>query len=311
MAAAVRLAVNSLDERYPGIPLHIVGYSNGAALAVNYALTSVQDNRAPAVDRLVLLSPQIGVTSLAAFAVWQARLGYLLGMDKVAWNDILPEYDPFKYGSFAINAGDVSYRITAEIQRQIDALNEKGLISQVPPILAFSSVVDATVHAPALVRHLFNRLEPGGHELVFYDVNRMAGLTELYKFDPQEMIDSVREKMARSFSLSLLTNEHINSRFVVERNWPAGLESFTEESLGIAWPQDVFSLSHVALPFPENDPLYGGKPDSSNPGIHLGNLAFRGERGTLQVSPAAMLRQRWNLFYDYQQQRILEFLSLQ
>jgi hypothetical protein len=190
-------------------------------------------------------------------------------------------------------------------------LNEKGLISQVPPILAFSSVVDATVHAPALVRHLFNRLEPGGHELVFYDVNRMAGLTELYKYDPQEMIDSVREKMARSFSLSLLTNEHANSRWVVVRNWPAGLESSTEESLGIQWPQDVFSLSHVALPFPENDPLYGGKPDSSNPGIHLGNLAFRGERGTLQVSPAAMLRQRWNLFYDYQQQRILEFLSLQ
>jgi len=34
MAAAVRLAVGELQDKSPGIPLYIVGYSNGGALAV-------------------------------------------------------------------------------------------------------------------------------------------------------------------------------------------------------------------------------------------------------------------------------------
>ncbi|HKJ16327.1 MAG TPA: alpha/beta fold hydrolase [Xanthomonadales bacterium] len=310
MAAAVRLAMVDLSGRFPGVPIHIVGYSNGAALAVNYALSSVENEQLPKVDRIVLLSPQIGVTSLAAFAVWQARLGYLLGLDKVAWNEILPEYDPFKYGSFAVNAGDVSYRITVEIQRQLDVLDEENLLALLPPILAFSSVVDATVRATDLVNHLFDRLERGDHELVIYDVNRMVGIRALYDMAPQALIDAVQKKIPRNFSLSILTNVNSNSRFIVARDWPAGSSSFGEEPLGVAWPEDVFSLSHVALPFPADDPLYGRQSGVSDAGITLGNLAFRGERGTLLVTPAAMLRQRSNPFYDYQQQRIQEFLGL-
>ncbi|NIQ96039.1 MAG: alpha/beta fold hydrolase, partial [Desulfuromonadales bacterium] len=117
MAAAVRLGVGHLDAANPGRPLYIVGYSNGAALGVHYALMAMDDPTLPAVDRMVLLSPGIGISAMAKLAVWQARLGHLLGLEKLAWNNILPEYDPFKYGSFAINAGDVSHRITGEIQR--------------------------------------------------------------------------------------------------------------------------------------------------------------------------------------------------
>ncbi len=151
MAAAVRLAMHHLAEQNGDRPIHIVGYSNGAALAVQYALSTLDDPALPRVDSLVLLSPEIGVTPAAAMAIWQARLGRLLGLEKLAWNDILPEYDPFKYGSFAVNAGDVSYRLTTEIQRQIGALQESGKLDDMPPVLAFSSVVDSTVLAPALV----------------------------------------------------------------------------------------------------------------------------------------------------------------
>lgn len=89
------------------------------------------------------------MTPAAALAVWQARLGHLLGLDKLAWNDILPKYEPFKYGSFAVNAGDGSYRITAEIQRLLGESEANGHIGGLPPILAFSSVIDATVSAPS------------------------------------------------------------------------------------------------------------------------------------------------------------------
>ena len=78
----------------------------------------------------------------------------------------------------------------------------------------------------------------------------------------------------------------------------------------MAWPAGLYSLSHVALLFPYDDPLYGGSESAAGPGIRLGNLALRGERGLLQVSDADMLRLRWNPFYPYLEQRILAFLNL-
>ena len=299
-----------LEQRFPGKTIDIVGYSHGAALAVHYMLSTLQNDALPRVNRLVLLSPEIAVTKLAAFSVWQGRLGYLLGLDKLAWNSIHPEYDSFKYNSFAINAGDVSYRITAEIQKQLKELEKGNQLSSVPPVLAFTSVVDATVHAPALINNFLDRLQVGGHELVIYDVNRRLGIKQLYRPSSQEMMDVIRSSGARSFSLSLLTNSEADSREVLVRHWSDGLEASGEQMLNLAWPLDVFSLSHVALPFPGDDPLYGGKPEGFNPGLTLGNLSFRGERGTLSVSSDAMLRLRWNPFWDYQMQRIENFLSL-
>ena len=126
MAAAVRIAMRHVAQKAAGQPVYVVGYSNGAALAVNYALEAADDSDLPQVDRLALLSPEIGVSRVAVLAVWQARLGTWLGLDKLAWNDILPEYDPYKYGSFAVNAGDVAYRITSEIQQRLTALEKSG-----------------------------------------------------------------------------------------------------------------------------------------------------------------------------------------
>jgi predicted alpha/beta-fold hydrolase len=40
----VRLAVADLDRRFPARPLHLVGYSNGAALALQHALSAIEDD---------------------------------------------------------------------------------------------------------------------------------------------------------------------------------------------------------------------------------------------------------------------------
>jgi alpha-beta hydrolase superfamily lysophospholipase len=138
MAAAVKIAMRYVEEKAGSNPVYIIGYSNGAALAVNYALDAATDSTMPQVDKLVLLSPEIGLPKVAAFAVWQARLGILLGLDKLAWNGLLPEYDPYKYGSFAVNAADVAYRLTVQIQNQITALGKKNELDRVAPILAIS-----------------------------------------------------------------------------------------------------------------------------------------------------------------------------
>ena len=53
----------------------------------------------------------------------------------------------------------------------------------------------------------------------------------------------------------------------------------------MSWPDDVYSLSHIALPFSPDDPLYGDDPNSENPGIRLGRLALHGENNTLSIPP--------------------------
>ncbi|MEZ5591926.1 MAG: hypothetical protein R3F53_14920 [Gammaproteobacteria bacterium] len=67
---------------------HIVGYSNGRS--GRQLCPRNTDPTLPQTSGLVLLSPAIGVSSAAALAVWQARIGHLLGLEKLAWNSILP-----------------------------------------------------------------------------------------------------------------------------------------------------------------------------------------------------------------------------
>jgi hypothetical protein len=63
------------------------------------------------------------------------------------------------------------------------------------------------------------------------------------------------------------------------------------------------------LPFPANDPLYGGEAGGDSPGIQLGNQALRGERGVLRISASDMLRLHWNPFYPYLERRVIEFVK--
>ena len=311
MAAAVRLAMVHLQEKVGDRPIYILGYSTGGALAMQYASAALKEPGLPKTEGLVMISPAIGVTSLAAFAVWQARLGHLLGLDKLAWNAILPEYDPFKYGSFAVNAGDQVYRLTVEIRSELDQLAASGDLDRFPPVLAFQSVVDATVSTSALVSGLFAHLPHVGHELVLFDINRHAEIERLLTRDPGLAVQSMLKDPELGFMLTLITNADKDSQDVVSlRSRPEG-GAPERLPLDLAWPENIYSLSHVALPFPVNDPLYGVEEGRPAPGIRLGSLALRGERGVLQISAADMLRQRWNPFYSYIEQRVLEFMGLE
>ncbi len=309
MAAAAELALRHLHEQTPGKPIFIVGYSTGAALAVQYALKTLEETDLPKVDGLVLISPSIGVTGAAALAVWQARIGHLLGLDKLAWNSIGPEYDPFKYNSFAVNAGDQVYRLTLEIQSRFNKLDKTGHLKKFPPVLAFQSVVDATVSTTAVVDGLFKRLPVGGHELVLFDINRRAEVKELLSRHPQTIFNPLLQGGKLTFALSLVTNRDAESPGVMIRHRPVGKSEVIEKEIAFSWPDAIYSLSHVALPFSESDPLYGGSAATDSPGIRLGNLAAHGERNVLQISATDMLRQRWNPFYVFLENRIVEFVG--
>lgn len=310
MAAAVPIAMRHLREKVGPAPIYMVGYSSGGALAVHYSLVALDDEALPRADRLVLVSPAIGVSSLAVLAVWQARLGDLLGLEKLAWNSLLPEYDPFKYGSFAVNAGDQVYRLTAEIQSLLNAKSD-GALGQFPPVLAFQSVVDATVSTPALVKGLFSRLPENGHELVLFDIARHVEIEQLMRKDPRAEVKAVLESAGAAFSVSLLTNEAERSRGIVVKYRHAGESDVTTVVTDMVWPTDIYSLSHVALAIPVTDPLYGDDPNVESPGVSLGKVALYGERGLLRIPASDQLRQRWNPFYGYLDKRVHAFLGLE
>ena len=125
------------------------------------------------------------------------------------------------------------------------------------------------------------------------------------------MLAALHQTAHATYTLSLVTKQHEESPMVVERSWQPGQQISSETALGLRWPEDVYSLTHVALPFPPGDPLYGGSPVQPSPGIELGRMALRGERNVLHVSAAEMLRLRWNPFYPYLEQRIVEFIDLE
>jgi len=310
MAAAVELAMRHMRKKMGDKPVYIVGYSNGGALAVNYSLSALQNPELPSAKGLFLMSPEIGVTAAAAFAVWQARLGHLLGLNKLEWNTLLPEFDPYKYGSFAVNAGDLAYRLTSAIQDKFDALDAEQL-KKFPPVLAFQSAVDATVEANALVHNLFNRLPVNEHELVIFDINRLTNIQYILAKDPGPGIDTLLRKPELSFAVSVLTNVSTTSKQIAIKHRTADSDVIHTEPTDYVWPDHIYSLSHIALPTPENDPLYGASAaKDGEQRLHLGSLALRGERGVLQISPAYMLRLHWNPFYPYLEQRLLNFVDL-
>jgi alpha-beta hydrolase superfamily lysophospholipase len=309
MAAAVRLAVVELRQRVGDKPIYLVGYSNGGALSLEFALSGIEDPSLPKIDGIILISPAIGVTPAAALAVWQGRLGRWFGYEKLAYTGVGLEYDPYKYVSFATNAGDQAYRITRDIDERITWLAEAGKLGELPPILAFQSAVDATVSAPDLVSRLFARLPEGGHELVLFDINRELQIQHILARDPKEDLTALLSSNRPLYTLGVVSNESregFQAGQMLLRVRNAGSAKPEIQPLDMVWPDGVFSLSHIALPFPGNDALYGGGEGK----ITLGNLAFRGERGVIGIPPGDMLRQRWNPFYGFLERRVHEFCGL-
>jgi hypothetical protein len=76
----------------------------------------------------------------------------------------------------------------------------------------------------------------------------------------------------------------------VERRFDAGDLTEADRPFGVAYPAGLYSLSHVALPFPTSDSLNGLTPDPTEDfGLHLGSRAPRGERNVLIASLDSLL----------------------
>jgi alpha-beta hydrolase superfamily lysophospholipase len=309
MAAVVDLGVERLLQQAAGAPVHIIGYSTGAALALDYSLRAELDDTLPAADSLVLISPAIGISAAAGLAKWGRRLSYLPGLGHLAWLDVMPEFDPYKYNSFATNAAEQVNALTQSVASRIAARENPQV--PLPPVLVLKSTVDATVSNDAVVDRLLSKLAPKRHEMVLFDINRFAANASLLKKDPGPFTERMIADEQLPFGLTLVANSSNDSRAVTARYKAPfqGTPSRTE-TLEDAWPPGVFSLSHVALPFPPDDPLYGQEPPTQKSQLFLGKQALQGERNVLKIPGDFLLRLRYNPFYNYLEKRTLDWLQI-
>jgi alpha-beta hydrolase superfamily lysophospholipase len=308
MAAAVRLGMAHLASKVGDEPIHMMGYSNGAPLAVNHALDVMDGDATTMPASLVLVSPALGVRPAAVLAKWKRRLALLPGLEQLAWAGILPEFDPYKYNSFAVNAGEQVFRLTRRVTERVETRAAAGPIESFPPTLVLLSTVDATVSVDAVIDNLLEHLAPDRHELILFDINRRNVKTSLLVSDPGPLTARLMADDTLPFHLELITNEDVESlRLVSRHNAPFSADTRVE-LLDHAWPRGVISLSHVALPFPPDDPLYGRR-DPAATSLNLGEIDIRGERGLLLFPSDWLLRLRFNPFYDVLESRAIDWVE--
>ncbi len=309
-SAATRLAVREARRRVPApAPLHLVGFSNGGALAVKYALDAIEDSTLPRADRLVLFTPMIGITRFARFAGLAGLPAVLPPFANAAWLSNVPEFNPFKYNSFPVNGARQSYRLTDALQAQIQRLARENRLDAVPPVLTFQSVIDFTVSTPAILTALYAFLPDNGSEIVLFDVNRTVKFGPLLRPSSYVAIDRLTPTAPQTYRFTAIVNASEDTDATVERSIAPGQLLAVDKPLELPYPPGIFSLSHLAIPIPPDDPLYGTHPDPKTRaefGLNLGALDARGERGALIVDQDFLTRLPSNPFFPYLLTRVEE-----
>ncbi len=131
--------------------LYVVGYSNGAALALHYLQ---QDRQVMPIDKLVLLSP--GLRAMSDNAYLAAYLRYLW-----PWIYKREDRDAAKYESFPSNAAALFYGLTRLVETRPLAYPDT-------PTLMLVSADDATTDSGAAIDFFCARLNSPEKALVLY-----------------------------------------------------------------------------------------------------------------------------------------------
>lgn len=299
--AAVRLAARDVAARTGARqPFYVGGYSTGATLALNYALDALKDPALRRPDRVLLVSPAIELTRVAALAnvIDVMSLVPLPLLEKVRWQDVLPEYDPFKFNSFPVNAARQVNRATKELHAALIEAEESGRIDALAPVLTWQSVVDSTVGSAGTVDRLYAHLTGGRHRLVIFDVNRLRTLSSVQRPAARTVIDRAVAGN-HGYTLDVIANASTETPDVALTRYAPGSAVPVTTPVAGAWPSNVVSLGHVALPFPPDDPVYGILPGSGRDGVpSIGSLLLRGESGALTISLGSLTRLRSNPFWS-------------
>lgn len=293
----------------PGKPVYMGGYSAGATVAVDYALDAALDETLIRPERLFLYSPAIAVTRFARFGSWDEALALIPYFEKLAWMSIETEYDPFKYNSFPKNGGYLSHAFSERVMHKMSRVARKN-IDALPAMITFQSLIDSTVRTDSIVRDLYMQLPANDSQLVLFDFNRADGIQHFVVDKSRALLSELKQNVPVNFAYTLVTNRSDRSSETEARTRPAGTINMVIEDLPHAWPGGVYSLSHVAIPFAPTDAWYGVLNDDGTPRPGtFSSVAPRGDQAVLAIPLGRLMRLRYNPFFEYMQQRTLEFCA--
>ncbi len=156
-----------------------------------------------------------------------------------------------------MKAARQSWLLSQALQQQIVQEAQRQRLSELAPVLTFQSVMDSTVSTRAVVDSLYRYLPDNGSELVIFDINQAANLRALFRPSLYSAVNTLLPPAPRPYGTTVITNAAPDTYETVARTTLAGTRSETVTPLNIALPQDMYSLSHVAVPFPLTDSLYG------------------------------------------------------
>ena len=94
---------------------------------------------------------------------------------------------------------------------------------------------------------------------------------------------------------------------MVQRTKAPRSDVIDSTTLDVAWPPGVYSLTHVAVQFSPDDPVYGANENNNDIyyGLPLGRLQPRGESHLLTAPLRQLMRLRYNPFFGYLEQRVV------
>jgi hypothetical protein len=170
-------------------------------------------------------------------------------------------------------------------------------------------VIDFTVSTPAILTALYAFLPDNGSEIVLFDVNRTVKFGPLLRPSSYVALERLTPAAPQPYRFTAIVNAGDDSDATVERTIAPGQLQAAERPLDIPYPAGIFSLSHLSIPIPPDDPLYGTRPDPKTRldfGLNLGALDARGERGALIVDQDFLTRLPANPFFAYLISRVEE-----
>jgi alpha-beta hydrolase superfamily lysophospholipase len=307
-SAAVKVAMRALRDQLPeGVPLILGGYSNGGALSVLYTLSAIDDATLPMPKAIMLFAPMIGINPLARITWLYHMVALVARNQKAQWSGISAEIDPFRYSSWPMNASVQAWLVTQSVERQLSKLQKSGRMHEMPPVLAMQSVVDSTIIVPKLITTLFDRLTSSANELFLFDINRIDRLVNLFNRSFEHTIFPKLQRTDMPFTLSVLKNANAETQQMLLQTRQG--ESWTETMTGYSWPDGVGSLSHLAVPIPPDDPIYGTKEATAAKGLPLGTLSMRAEPSSLLISDSLFYRCRNNPFYQLMEDHVVKWID--
>ena len=222
--AATHLAVREARRLAPApAPLHVIGFSNGGALAMKYALDALDDPGLTRPERIVLFAPMIGITSTARFAGvfgWPA-LASRPSTRRRGWASC-PSSTPSSSTASRSTARASPRWWRGGCRRRSTAMRVEDNLKGLAPVLTFQSVVDFTVSTRAIVAALYAKLPANGSELVLFDLNRNARFGPLLRRSTDTVVARLLPDAPRNFRTTVVTNAGRGSDSVVARTVEAG-----------------------------------------------------------------------------------------